>query len=182
MHNIIPCKRIYAGVPKIFILQVISICLFSLLAVVTCHCKSSNLRLGKIESQNKQLQNFLFCLRQTRRFLHAFWRGKKYVRHILKQVRHILKYKAHIFPLLRAGSNPPSQKGFRKASVFVFPWHVLRTRRYGRRFATPSGDENHTFTCQMMTNILEKQRSCIISLYSGLRECSEMCILFLREL
>ena len=26
----------------------------------------------------------VFCLNRKRRFLHAFWRGKKYVRHILK--------------------------------------------------------------------------------------------------
>ena len=46
-----------------------------------------------------------FLHRILRRVFTRFPRGKKYVRHILKQVGHILKYKAHIFSLLPCGCN-----------------------------------------------------------------------------
>ena len=53
-----------------------------------------------------------FLHRILRRVFTRFPRGKKYVRHILKQVGHILKYKAHIFSLLSCGCNA-LKKSFR---------------------------------------------------------------------
>ena len=62
-----------------------------------------------------------FLHRILRRVFTRFPRGKKYVRHILKQVGHILKYKAHIFSLLPSGCNA-LKKSFRfSAQKSCFP-------------------------------------------------------------
>ena len=79
-----------------------------------------------------------FLHRILRRVFTRFPRGKKYVRHILKQVGHILKYKAHIFSLLSCGCNA-LKKSFRfsaQKSCFVCLHFLYEFRRF------PSGCHN----------------------------------------